>query len=264
MGCVVSNDALTNEEFWDESWKFRQKKNTRILKDWNPYWGKNGLFMKLFRRHGGDASGKAVLELGGGGANMRLLSLSKYGGAKVTAIDFSPVAQEDVKTLFDANHQDINVLAGDFYAHDYNNQTFDYVIHWGVMEHFTDLEKFFALNRRVVSDNGMLFFAVPNMETVIGARAWKHYNPENWAAHIHHPTEDVEAALEANGLRLEKEFYYGTPSFCVEQMEKGGLAKKVLNKIQWASRRSCAVFPFYHRIGHKSVSTLRAFIARPI
>jgi 2-polyprenyl-3-methyl-5-hydroxy-6-metoxy-1,4-benzoquinol methylase len=259
-GTRVTDQALTDEKFWDEAWE--QTKKKRVLKAGHPYFGKNGVFMKVMRRHAGPLEGKSVIELGGGGPNMRLLALKKWANVDAATIDFSPVGLQEVDHLFKSHQASLEMHEGDFTTYDFQGRTFDIVVHWGVLEHFKDMAPILELCRRLLRPDGVMVFSMPNMKS-IGSAAWKRWSPENWAAHEYHASDSIAEACGKAGLVLEEEFYFGYPFLGKGKFEKKGILPKAVSKVQALSIASCAVFPFYDKVGHRIFSTQRAFRVRP-
>lgn len=259
---LLNQKALTDEKFWDEAWSDKKKKK-RVLKSYHPYFGKNGIFMKMIRRHVKDLDGKSVIELGGGGPNLRLLALHQWAGAKIATIDFSPVGLREVDELFKAHGASLDLHEGDFTTYDFEGRTFDLVVHWGVLEHFTDMVPLLALCRKLLAKDGVMVFSMPNMKS-IGAKAWKKWSPQNWDAHIYHGAPDIASACEKSGLRLEEAFHYGYPFLGQASFEKKGVVPKLVGKMQSLAVYSSVVVPFYHAVGHASWSSQRGFRAVPL
>ena len=107
-----------------------------------------------------------------------------------------------------------------------------------------------------------MLFSLPNMEAV-GARLWARWSPENWAAHIHHPSAAIEAALREAGFELQRELYRGVPFLGMRRFETPGVLPKLVGLVQTLALGSCYAVPFYDRVGGRSWSWDRVFLARP-
>src|SRR5436305_1661250 len=97
---MTSPRELTSAPFWDRQWRCHS--SVKIVSPRHGVLGRNGIFLRTMRRHLGTWEKPSVLELGGGAA-YRLLALAKWAGARVTAIDYSPVGIEQTETIFAAN-----------------------------------------------------------------------------------------------------------------------------------------------------------------
>lgn len=80
---------LTDPAYWDRVWA--EAAPVEQLPPLDPQFNRDGAFMRMIRRHVGDLVGQRVLEVGAGGANYRLLALSRWAGAHTTGVDYSGV-----------------------------------------------------------------------------------------------------------------------------------------------------------------------------
>jgi SAM-dependent methyltransferase len=78
-----------------------------------------------------DPAGRRVLEVGAGGANYRLLALSRWAGAHVTGVDYSGVGLEVLTRIFRMNGADVEVVRGDFLHVVLPRTDFHLVVHGG-------------------------------------------------------------------------------------------------------------------------------------
>ena len=257
---MTSEKALTDDGFWDSWWDKGRRVSRRPLLRFHPYYGQYGIYLRILRSHVGPLQGKRVLELGGGGRNFRLLTLNKFGGAQVTAIDFSARALEELRVIFDANGGEVEVIDADITGYDYGDRRYDLITHHGVIEHFSDFRAIFESCRKLLAPGGQMFFTVPNMEC-IGAIPWARWSPYNWSKHIHHSDELIASVCEETGLVLKKSLYYGLPMLGPPCLEKRNLLSVLTLLVQRANVAvNRIVFPFWDRIGHVSFSSERGFL----
>ena len=224
------------------------------------YFGRRGVFSKLVEDRFGNIAGKSVLKFGGGGNNFRLLAMVKWLGATGTALDFSEKGLHVVKDLFGANGCDASFIKQDICEWTPIEQ-YDFVVHWGVLEHFVDPLPILRKSAEALKPGGTLLFSMPNMEAV-AARLWKKWSPENWSKHVLHPTELIESTLSEIEFRDISSFYFGVPFFKTVEWETKSVAQYPVDLMQTLGSAAARIFPVWHRMGHRLVSMERGFCAR--
>jgi 2-polyprenyl-3-methyl-5-hydroxy-6-metoxy-1,4-benzoquinol methylase len=254
---MVTKQELTDPAYWDAQWAHEAA--GRKIKEWHPYFGRRGIFLRTMRAHLGELRGLRVLDVGGGGANYSLLALAKWGGMAASAIDYSPVALRVLRRTFSANDQDVLSYLGDFLTRDPAGQEFDLVAHWGVLEHFLDPTPLLAACRRWLSPTGRLVFSMPNMKAY-AARLWRELSPENWKVHVLHEDDVLERSCAKAGLKLVDSFYFGFPALKMADPERwGGFAPKLLTLGQRALNATAFIYPYAG--GSEKLSSQRGFVA---
>ena len=257
---MSGKDALTDDKYWDSHWKTRRDGARKPLLYLHPFYGKYGVFLRMVHRHVGSIENKRVLELGGGGKNYRLFALHKYGGATVTAIDFSGKALEQLKDTFALNNGKVSVIEADITTYEDKEQKYDLITHHGVIEHFSDFSGIFKTCRKLLAPGGQMLFSVPNMHC-FGARAWRKWSPYNWSKHIYHPDSLVESVCDETGFVIKERYFCGVPMLGLAIYEKKNLVSRFCSLVQKANVvLSGIVFPFWDRVGHPSFSTERYFL----
>jgi len=255
-------NRLTNEKYWDSIWTPLDG-NYHNLHVSDFYFGRKGLFTKLIQNRIGDISGKTVLELGGGGNNYRLLSMAKWSGALVTALDFSAEGLKVVNDLFKINTCKASFIQDDIlnWQPKEPNVNFDVVTHWGVLEHFIDPKPMLKKSFEALNPGGSLIFSMPNMEA-FAARYWQKWCPDSWSKHIFHSTELIQATLSELGFTYVECFYFGVPCIKAANWETKSPLQPSLDLIQKILSASARIFPVYHKLGHRRISMERGFFAR--
>jgi 2-polyprenyl-3-methyl-5-hydroxy-6-metoxy-1,4-benzoquinol methylase len=247
---------LTESEFWDDEWRKINLKSD-VLSESHFYFGKNGIFTEMADYYSKKISGKKVLEIGGGGENYRLLALVKWRGFDATVVDYSPVAIEIVKNLFIKNSQDAEFINADFDNYHVGTK-FDLVVHWGVLEHFTDPTPLITKCTSLLNNGGHLLFTMPNMEA-IGAKAWRKWAPKNWSKHYHHSDQAVVAAMSQAGLSQVESGHFGMPMVVGSVWETRNAYTSALTGLQRAVSMMTRLFPVLARAGHRRISSERVF-----
>jgi 2-polyprenyl-3-methyl-5-hydroxy-6-metoxy-1,4-benzoquinol methylase len=252
-------NRVTTKAYWNSIWSHVEA-DRLVLDESHFYYGRNGLFTKLIARHLGDIRGKSVVELGGGGLNCRLLAMARWLGAQVAAVDFSEEGLRSVANLFEANGCRATFVRQDVCEWTPMEQ-FDFVVHWGLLEHFKDPTPVLSKSADALKSRGRLLFSMPNMEG-IGARYWKRWSPQSWGMHVFHPRALIASSLSAVGFFEPDAFFFGMPFFKITDWEERHVAQLSLDLMQKAASGSARIFPLYHRIGTKSLSMERGYCAR--
>lgn len=251
-------NEVTDPSYWDEEWSRLEDLVVQVPRD-DFYFGADGLFARLIRRRVGDLTGRTVVEFGGGGVNYRLLAMSRWLGARVTAIDYSPVGLRAVRRLFQLNECTGRFIEGDIQTWS-PVEPCDCVVHWGVLEHFADPLPLIEQSGRCLRPGGTLMFSMPNMEA-IGAAFWKQWSPDNWAHHIHHSTPIIVASLREAGFVDVQSFHYGIPFLKMADWERPSSLSPLVDVGQRLLSASARLFPVFDRIGHRWLSMERGFLA---
>lgn len=110
--------------------------------------------------------GSIILDAGCGTCEKSILSANR--GFRCYAIDFSEVILRKAR----ANIEDrglqtqITVQREDITSLSFQNETFSYILCWGVLMHIPDLEKAISELSRVLKPNGMLVVSEGNLDSV--------------------------------------------------------------------------------------------------
>jgi SAM-dependent methyltransferase len=234
----MTDMELTDAGYWDGVWL--NAPPPASLSPLDPQFGRDGDFMRMIRAHLGDLAGQRVLEVGAGGTNYRLLALNRWSGARVTGVDYSEIGLRVLAELFRHNHAEVDLLLGDFLRLALPRPDFDLVVHWGVLEHFTDPVPMLRACCTALRPGGRLLFTTPNLEAW-AAWGWARFSPENWSRHILHDERTLRRASAAAGLEFGHEFYFGGPAVQMARWERGGVGPRLLGKVQRAANGAMRV-----------------------
>ena len=136
----------------------------------------------------------ALLDIGAGTGDF--LKQAKNEGWKVTGIEPSPDARKKASEKGTALFQNIDAVSV---------QKFDAITMWHVLEHVPDLQYQIEWLKSHLNENGVLFVAVPNFNS-LDAQHYKNF----WAAwdvprHLHHfSAKSIKTLFEAHGFILEE------------------------------------------------------------
>ncbi len=161
---------------------------------------------------------KRISEIGAGGCY--ILRKLKEKGFEVVAIDPSPIAHEKGKEF------GIEVVP-EFYPSDNYIPKSDVIIHYDVLEHIEDTQKFLESNRTELNDGGLVVFAVPdctdNIKTGdISMFIHQHLN--------YFDSESLTNLMKSAGfdvMNIIKSNYGGVLYCCAKKVEKQRYEKKI-------------------------------------
>ena len=199
-----------------------------------------------------------MVELGGS-FSVRLLELIKCFQVKGFVVDYSSVGLEITRELFAVNNCTVETIQADFLAWPHDGLSFDFVVHWGVAEHFDDLQDFLRVSKSLLSPCGKVVFTMPNMEA-LGSSAWKRWAPDNWSKHVYHSVDAIEKACSLAGLCLVDHGYCGPPIVKFVPWEIEGVWQTMLTLVQHVLTKARHLYPFY-LVGSRWFSGQRWFIA---
>ncbi len=120
-----------------------------------------------------------------------------------------------------AKRKGLDVYPQDFLFHGFNNQSFDAITLWHVLEHVHDLEHTIRTLYKLLKPDGILLIAVPNRDSLDA----KHYG-FHWAAwdvprHLYHfRAKDVIKLMVDQGFKWEKTAVMPFDSFYVSLLSE--------------------------------------------
>jgi len=125
----------------------------------------------------------------------------------------------------------------------FENQYFDVITLWHVLEHIPDLNEKLAAIKRVLNTSGILVIAVPNSDSFDAKHYGKYWAAYDLPRHLHHFTPDtLSLLLEKHGFEIIQKKNMLFDSFYVSL-----LSEKYLKN----------TFPFFKAIFWASISNLK-------
>jgi 2-polyprenyl-3-methyl-5-hydroxy-6-metoxy-1,4-benzoquinol methylase len=259
-GQDTSPGALTDEGFWDNQWSARgmSSRIVQFLRAGDH--GADGLFIRLFKAAASpDLAGKSVIELGGASSRF-LIDLAREGAA-VIAVDYSPVGVQQTRELFAREGIDGRVIEADLFSPELDLGRYDFVTHWGLVEHFEDPGPVMRVSARMVNADGLLVFTMPNMDAV-GGGLWKFFAPQNFGAHILHSDSALVTAGSEAGLELVRTFQAGPPLLRMTPPERFKLLAIPIDAAHAGLLLLARFFPELFLRGDRRLSNTRGFVFR--
>lgn len=127
-------------------------------------------FHNLFREvfSDGPVAGKQLLEAGAARSKWLPYFAEQY-GLKVSGIDYSAVGCEQAKQLLDRAGVTGNIVEADFDSPPEELiSAFDFVVSFGVVEHFTDTAEIVRSLAKFLAPGGVMITSIPNFTGVAG------------------------------------------------------------------------------------------------
>lgn len=170
-------------------------------------------------------SGKKLLDIGCGTAHFA--SVMKNAGFFVTGLEPDPIARENAKELNNFPPLDLSEL------YHLPSSSFDVITMWHVLEHVYDLNTDIKEYVRLLNKKGVLFIAVPNLESYDAK-----YYKEFWAAydvprHLYHfRKEDLVNLFSKVDLTLLETLPMKFDSFYVSMLSEKYKKGSILNAVR--------------------------------
>lgn len=246
-------NALTNKDYWDRSYVSREH-----CVDWQLGWRDyaNHLLVKTLESIGLD--GKSVLEIGAGDSQWLPYLARKYPSSRFAGLDYSQSGCERLAKRVVAMGEPaaIQIYHQDMFATDSAlHGSFDLVLSFGVVEHFTELSHVLLAKRQYLKKDGVMFSVIPNMAGVLG-HLTKLFNRAIYDLHNPHDWLSFLEGHRRAGLTVVSGGYLGSTSFgvlssCFQEQE--GLS---WHTYVWLTRVSKAIWFLESKFGDLPVSRM--------
>lgn len=203
---------LTKIEYWDQGYEARNEA-AELAFGWRDYI--NCLIAGKIEGIG--LEGKSVLEIGAGDSMWLPYLAKKYPGTQFAGVDFSKagcqrladrVAAASAPVTIDIHNEDMFAAESELHG------TFDLVLSFGVVEHFTDLSAALLAKRQYLQDRGLMFTLIPNLAGLIGTLA-KALNRQIFEMHNPHDWNSFLEGHRRAGLTVISGGYLGSSNFSV-------------------------------------------------
>ncbi|MCA1961646.1 MAG: class I SAM-dependent methyltransferase [Desulfomonile sp.] len=156
-------------------------------------------FQNVFRR--GNPHSEELLEIGCAGSFWLPYFAAEY-GFKVTGIDYSELGCELARRMLERQAVEGTVLLCDLFSPPSDLvEHFDYVISFGVVEHFEDTADAIRAASRFLKPGGHMITIVPNLAGILGF-AQSVIDRDVWRKHVILNRDDFESAHLRAGLRV--------------------------------------------------------------
>jgi 2-polyprenyl-3-methyl-5-hydroxy-6-metoxy-1,4-benzoquinol methylase len=258
----VDSKAVTTKNYWNQLWS--SEKSSKSVQKHDFYFGLDGIFKKMLFSQIGDIRNMNVIEFGGGGNNLRLLSMVKWHGAISTALDYSDSGIQTVEKLFSGEKLFVKCIHSDL--ENWNpTETYDLVCHWGLLEHFSDPKPILHKSYLALKPGQKLIFSMPNMNA-LGEILWKKWSPMNWSLHVNHSEQLIKDQLKEIGFTEIKSFYFGVPWIKMGPWEIKSIFQIFVDSLQLCVsllyRLAFLLIPSLYKWNNQYLLMERVFIAR--
>jgi len=149
---------------------------------------------------------KKVLDLGCGiGRHSLLFAKAFY---KVTALDSSLEALEELKKRAEKEKVDIKVVQGCYLNRSFKNKSFDVILSYNVIYHGSrkDIQKAINICRNYLSENGIFFFTCPTRDDGkygVGKKVGAHtYESADSTKDVHYFSDEKDIYQYIDGFKL--------------------------------------------------------------
>jgi ubiquinone/menaquinone biosynthesis C-methylase UbiE len=155
---------------------------------------------------------KKILEIGAGMGGDSLYLAEK--GARVTVLDFSREAIENIKKSSVREGVNIETVLADAKETPFKDESYDIVFHQGFLEHFADTRPYLLEQRRIIKKGGLLVVDVPQRYTTYTIKKhwlmWRKKWFAGWEKEF--SINELERLLKENKFLVLKSYgwgYYG-------------------------------------------------------
>lgn len=154
------------------------------------------------------------------------LQAMKSSGWAIKGIEADPGARQKAAALTLANIEDPSILG------ELNEDSFDVITLWHVLEHVHDLQKTLDHFFRILKKDGVLVIAVPNHQSLDAAHYGKYWAAYDVPRHLYHFSPlSMEKLLNAHRFKLQKILPMWFDAFYVsllsEKYKHGGVSRVI-------------------------------------
>jgi cyclopropane fatty-acyl-phospholipid synthase-like methyltransferase len=248
-------DSRTSREYWESLW--RKGKLPRAVNPQNHSLKNHvdlkfdSMFKQVFAAEKGRNDVPALLELGCA-RSAWLPYFSKELGFRVSGIDYSPVGCDQARAILAVEEIEGNVeLANIFSPPRHLLNRFNYVVSFGVVEHFEATDKCLRSCGEFLKHGGTMVTVIPNMNGIVG-RLQKWLEREVYDVHVPLDAKALRRAHEVAGLNVLRCEYFCFLNFGVLSLNRlrqsfpGLWLSRALNAISaatWVLERIGIGFP---------------------
>lgn len=207
---MKSNNAITNKEYWDN---IHSDRNAHTLMSSHGYtWHIDHLIFELIKRY---FVGGRLLEVGAGSSDW-LINIAKHLDSDAcVGLDYSEIGCDTLKKKSDLAKLSVEVVCADIFTPPERMiKSFDFILSFGVVEHFENLSKTLLAISAFAKPGGILFTLIPNMAGLNGELT-KRWNREVYDLHVPHDLNSFIKGHKEAGLDVMYSSYLGSTNFGV-------------------------------------------------
>jgi len=160
-------------------------------------------------------SGDNFLEVGAGNSDWMIRVCKEFSPSYCAGLDYSEQGCELLKNKAKKNNVKIDVINADIFSPPTETlNKFDFIMSYGVVEHFKDLPNVLKTISRFSKANGLMFTLIPNMSGVIGSLT-RLLDEDIYNIHVPHDLASFEKGHHDAGLDIVWKGYLGSSNFGV-------------------------------------------------
>lgn len=196
--------------YWDDVWE--QGDIPKAFDLTNRSWRshiEHQYVRRYFDRYFGEAGtkGKHLLEIGAASSTWLPFFAKQY-GLEVSGIDYSEIGCEQARQILAAENVQGNIVHGDLFDPPPSMiGAFDFIVSFGVVEHFEDVSGCLAAMARFLKPGGIMITSIPNL-TGLNKQVLLQLNPSILDIHVQMSRSDLRTMHERVGLDVMECNYF--------------------------------------------------------
>jgi len=158
--------------------------------------------------------GDSLIEVGAGDSTLLLDCKHYLAVDRCVGLDYLPDACDLLKKKIADTGLNIDVVCADMFDPPTDLlEKFDFVMSFGVVEHFHNLPDVLSAISRFAKPGGIVFTLIPNNKKSIYGWLMKKWNRKVFDAHVLYDARDLECACRESGLDIMETKYFGSSNF---------------------------------------------------
>lgn len=203
-------DRLTEKSYWDDTYS-GEREPTIAIGDWRSYCNAE-IFAGIAPLI---ADGSNVLEVGAGDSPWLPFLARQFPHSRFSGLDYSQAGCERLAGRCRAHGVQVDVHLADLFSPpDRLLGSFDLVLSFGVVEHFSRLDTVLSAKAALASATGTVYTLIPNMAGICG-RLTRRWNRAVYELHVPHDLASFRRGHADAALALVASGYLGSSNFGV-------------------------------------------------
>lgn len=167
-----------------------------------------------------------ILELGAGDSNILIDISKKFPRFTIVGLDYLETACSLLTKKAKQQNVSLNVICADMFNPPVDlKHSFHFVMSFGLVEHFHDLNYVIGAKKEFVIDTGIIFTLIPNLKNSIYGWLMRKWNKKVYQAHVMYDLNDLANAYKYNDIEiLEAKYFlstnFGMLSWCFNEGKK--------------------------------------------
>ncbi len=218
--------------------------NSSSIKDWDNYYGsrksqafnhsidlgdfRNLPYRLLFDKLSGLIKEKdSIIEIGAGDSQILIDIARTFPDKKIYGLDYLESACHLLKQKATRANVQLEVICADLFSPPGELLgKFDFVMSFGVVEHFHDLPSVLKAIAKFANEDGIVFTLIPNNKHTIYGILMRYWNIDVYNAHVMYDVDDLKEAHQKSGLHIILCGYFVSSNFsmlswCFANQKKG-------------------------------------------